>query len=89
MSSHNRGMFLADAIDSVLGQTYTNWELIIVDDGSSDKLTIDILEYYGDHPKIHVHYLFHNYGGGIFAKNYALSKAKGDFIAILDDDDIS
>ena len=46
MSSYNRGMFLADSIESVREQTYENWELIIVDDGSHDEETLEILKYY-------------------------------------------
>lgn len=89
MSSYNRGEYLAEAIESVLTQNYSNWELVIADDGSHNPLTLEILEHYECDPRIKVHYLIHNYGGGIFAKNYAISQAKGEFLAILDDDDIT
>ena len=82
-------MFLAKAIESIREQNYENWELVVVDDASQDNVTLDILDYYSSDERIHIHKLSHNYGNGIFAKNYALAHAKGDFVAILDDDDIS
>ena len=89
ISSYNRGLFLAKAIESIREQNYENWELVVVDDASQDNVTLDILDYYSSDERIHIHKLSHNYGNGIFAKNYALAHAKGDFVAILDDDDIS
>jgi teichuronic acid biosynthesis glycosyltransferase TuaG len=57
MVSWNRGFYLVQSVESIQNQTHTNWELIIVDNGSHDKLTLDILDYlengYGD-PRIKV-----------------------------------
>ncbi|TNV87705.1 hypothetical protein FGO68_gene4671 [Halteria grandinella] len=87
MSSYNRGPYLQRAIESIFNSTYTNWEIVIVDDGSHKQETIEILNSYLDHPKIKVHKLYHNYGSGIFAKNYGFLHAQGDYMTIVDDDD--
>ena len=72
-------------IESVLGQTYQNFEIIIVNDGSTDIAT---LQYLSDlsHPKITV--FFQDHEGVSAARNYAISKSKGDFILPLDADDL-
>jgi glycosyltransferase involved in cell wall biosynthesis len=52
-------------------------------------VTIDVLNFYEDHPKIYIHRLIHNYGLPSFARNYGITKSQGEFIAFMDDDDIS
>lgn len=79
----NRKSFLRFAIDSVLAQTYKNFELIIVDDGSTDS-TRDLIKSYTD---ARIVYLYQENKGVSASRNLALSKSKGDFIAFLDSDD--
>lgn len=62
---------------------------MIVDDGSHKPEALEILEKYSTYdPRIHVHYLYTNYGDSQFPKNYGIHKSKGEFIAIFDDDDV-
>lgn len=83
---YNGADFLQIAVESILKQTYNHWELIIIDDGSTDS-TFEILSQFRD-PRIHVYQNQSNIG---ITKtlNRALKLAKGDFIARLDADDIA
>ena len=85
MPSYNTADFIEETIQSVLDQTYTNWELLIVDDCSSDN-TLQILgKYQDDRIKIFVN--DHNSGAAV-SRNKALKEAKGQWIAFLDSDDL-
>ena len=86
MPTYNKGPWLQLTIDSVLAQTFTNWELIIVDDGSTDN-TQEVLARCTD-PRIIVHTLPKNVGRAR-ARNAAIRLARGRYIAICDSDDIS
>jgi glycosyltransferase involved in cell wall biosynthesis len=77
----NQGHFLGDAINSIYKLQYTNLEIIIVDDGSTD-ITRNIAE---KHPDIRYHY--QKNGGLASARNLGISIAKGDFVSFLDADD--
>jgi len=80
--TYNRGWTLRAAVDSVLAQTYRDFELIVVDDGSTDD-TVEILPSYG--PDIQV--LRQANAGVSAARNTGVRSAKGAFIAFLDSDD--
>lgn len=83
--SHNYGRYLAEAVDSVLRQSVKNWELLIIDDGSSDE-TPSVMKRYDGHPQIK---LFSTGGIGIMGVcNLALAEARGEYIIRLDGDDI-
>jgi glycosyltransferase involved in cell wall biosynthesis len=77
----NGGRYLAEAIDSVLAQTYQPVEVIVVDDGSTDN-SADIAHSYND-----VHYIYQRNQGVAVARNTGLAAAHGAFIAFLDADD--
>lgn len=83
----NSGRFIAETINSVLSQTYQNWELIIVDDGSTDNTTQIVRLFQKKDNRIK---LFENDSnkGSAFSRNLALKNAKGRWIAFLDSDDI-
>ena len=85
MPSYNGEKFIAKAIQSVIDQTYTDWELIVIDDCSSDG-TRKVLEGFSD-SRIKKHYNFSNQGIA-YTRNRGLELAKGDYIALLDDDDV-
>ncbi|CDW86119.1 UNKNOWN [Stylonychia lemnae] len=87
MACHDRDYFFLEAVRSVFQLTYTNWELLIVDDASQNPLTYSILYLLEWHPKIRVSYLYTNWYCS-FTNNFALAQLKGDFFALLDDDDI-
>jgi len=87
MPSYNSENFIAQTIESVLAQTYKNWELIISDDCSRDS-SIEIIESYAKEDiRIHLITLEKNSGPAI-ARNIAIEKAQGKYIAFLDSDDI-
>jgi len=81
--TYNRGWIIKEAIDSVLAQDYTEFELIVVDDGSTDH-TSDVLDSYGDDIKV----LFQKNKGVSAARNLGIAEASGKFIAFLDSDDL-
>lgn len=81
----NCGHLIAETIRSVQAQTYTRWEMIIVDDCSSDN-TRDIVTQFKD-DRIKYHCLEHNSGAAV-ARNTALKMARGRWIAFLDSDDL-
>ena len=81
---YNSEKYISDTINSVLAQTYTNWEMLIADDCSSDN-SAEIINRYTD-SRIKYIKLESNSGAAI-ARNKALEKAKGNYIAFLDSDD--
>lgn len=85
MPAYNSETFIHEAIQSVLNQTYQNWELLIVDDCSTDN-TIQIIDSFED-DRIHVFGLKENSGAAV-ARNYAIDRAQGDYMAFLDSDDL-
>lgn len=85
MPTYNCGRFIRESIDSVLAQTYKGWELIIVDDCSTDN-TSEVVGRYID-PRIHYMRNKQNMGAAL-TRNRALREAKGRYIAFLDSDDL-
>jgi glycosyltransferase involved in cell wall biosynthesis len=86
----NAEKFLPEAIESVFAQTYQNWELLLVDDGSTDGSTRIALRYAAQCPT-KVRYLEHNghaNRGASAARNLGIRNAKGEYIAFLDADDV-
>jgi glycosyltransferase involved in cell wall biosynthesis len=82
--TYNRADFLPKAIQSVLSQTYRDWEIIIVDDGSTDN-TEEIVKGYNES---RIRYIAHKSNLGISAaRNTAIKNSKGKYIALLDSDD--
>jgi len=81
---YNHGKFIHGAVDSILNQTYQNFEIIIVDDGSTDKRTTSLLNSI-KFPNTRV-YRKEN-GGPASARNYGIRKSSGEFILTLDADD--
>jgi glycosyltransferase involved in cell wall biosynthesis len=83
IATHNRSGFVTQAIQSVLAQSFTDLELIVIDDGSTDQ-TADVIGSYGD---TRIQYEYQPQSGRSRARNRGLLKAKGEYIAFLDDDD--
>ena len=87
MPVFNGEMFIAEAINSILQQSYTHWELIILDDGSTDATPQIVQPFLTDN---RVHYVRHTTNKGLaHIRNEAISYAKGGFLAWLDSDDIA
>jgi len=86
IATYNQAQFLGQAIESVLGQSFTDWEMIIVDDSSTDE-TAKIIEPYL--PDRRIIYLKNKKNLGICAtRNRALNESRGEYVAILDSDDV-
>ncbi|MFM7407889.1 MAG: glycosyltransferase family 2 protein [Cuspidothrix sp.] len=83
--TYNRAHYLNKGIDSVLNQTFTNWELLIVDDGSSDN-TFEIVNSYLDKYN-NIRYLKHQNKKQCYAKNAGIQASFGRYITLLDSDD--
>ncbi len=84
LPTYNRAKYISRAIDSVLAQTYKDWELIIIDDGSTDN-TKEVVEPYLKDKRIK--YVWKENGGVSSARNKGLDMATGEFVAFLDSDD--
>lgn len=86
MPSYNTAKFISETITSVLAQTYTNWELIIVDDCSTDDTDAVVRPYLADD---RIRYIKNEKNSGAaVSRNRALREAKGKWIAFLDSDDL-
>ena len=80
---YNRAGWVARAIDSVLSQTYQNFELLVIDDGSTDDIS-RVLESYGSRLRV----LKQAHAGAETARNLGLENARGEFVAFIDSDDL-
>ena len=80
--TYNCDRFLPEAIDSVLMQTYQDYEIIVIDDGSTDQ-TCQVLEFYQNK----IRYFYQENQGSAVARNLGIKQAQGEFIAFLDADD--
>ena len=87
MPAYNAEKYIEEAIESVLKQTYRNWELIITDDKSTDDTPKILDEYIRKDARIKVIYLKNNSGTAI-ARNTSIEYASGRYLAFLDSDDI-
>ena len=85
--SYNSSKFIAKCIESVLSQTYKNWEMIVVDDRSPDNSNEIIQSYIKKDSRIRLIELEKNSGPAV-ARNRAIKESKGRYIAFLDSDDI-
>ncbi len=86
INNYNYGAYISEAIESVLAQSYCDWELIIVDDGSTDDSREIIEKYVHEYPK-KIRALFKENGGQASCFNAGFALSHGDIIAFLDSDD--
>jgi glycosyltransferase involved in cell wall biosynthesis len=80
---YNRAGWVARAVESVLAQMYTNFELLVVDDGSTDDTRL-VLEGFGSQIRL----LEQSHTGAEAARNFGLAHARGEFVAFIDSDDV-
>lgn len=88
MSTYNRPKYVKEAIESILNQTYTDFEFIIIDDCSTDN-TADIINKYVSKDERIIFVRNKTNRGLIYSLNHGFTMAKGEYIARMDDDDIS
>lgn len=81
VATYNREHLLRKALESIVNQTYPHIQVIVVDDGSTDR-TAQLVSEFGA-----IEYVYMEHGGQSIARNLGLSKARGEFIASLDSDD--
>ncbi len=82
---YNTGHFLSECIDSILNQTLTDWELLLINDGSPDNSEQICQKYIQKDNRIH--YYYQKNSGVSVARNFGLSKATGNYIYCMDSDD--
>ena len=85
--TYNCANFIGETIDSVLAQTYSNWEMIIVDDCSTDN-TEEIVNNYSNSDKRIKYYKLDNNSGAAVSRTKAVELANGQYMAFLDSDDL-
>jgi len=86
ITTHNRSSILANAIESVLVQTFRNFELLVIDDASIDD-TEEIVKTFVDERIKYIKISPEESKGGNYARNIGIKEARGEYIAFLDDDD--
>ncbi len=87
--TYNRAHLIAETLDSVLAQTYTNWECIIVDDGSTDNTETVVGAYVAKDSRFkYYHRPPEHLSGGNGARNYGFKMSKGDYVNWFDSDDL-
>ncbi len=87
MPAYNCGDFIGTTLDSVINQSYKNWEVIVVDDCSTDNTADVVQEYIKKDNRIKYHKLEKNSGAAV-ARNKAIDLATGKYMAFLDSDDV-
>lgn len=86
--TYNRAHLIGETLDSIVAQTYTHWECIIVDDGSTDNTDELVKEYVAKDPRFQYHKRPDSHKpGGNGARNFGFEVSKGRFIVFLDSDD--
>jgi glycosyltransferase involved in cell wall biosynthesis len=86
MPAYNAEKYIRDSIQSVLDQTYSNWELLVVDDGSTDK-TADVVRQFAAQDS-RIKYIFQQNGRQSKARNTGIAQSSGTLLAFLDSDDL-
>ncbi len=86
MATYNRSNYVGEAIESVLAQDFKDWELVLVNDGSTDDTEEIVRSYTQVDPRIR-YFRKENERNLALVRNFGLARAKGDFVAFLDDDD--
>lgn len=85
--TYNCGKYICEAIDSVLAQTYKDFEIIVVDDGSTDNTNDIVGKYIKEHPD-KIKYFYKDNGGEASARNFGIQKTDSEYLAFLDADDV-
>jgi glycosyltransferase involved in cell wall biosynthesis len=84
--TYNRADLVSRAIESVIDQTYQDWELLVVDDGSTDN-TKEVVEKFVKKDS-RIKYFLQSNQGASSARNFGIKNSRGDFVAFLDSDDL-
>ena len=88
MPAYNAERYLAEAIESVRLQSLADWELLLVDDGSTDGTRAIAADFAARDPRIHLLASALDRNGAAAARNAGIAAARGDYICFLDSDDL-
>ena len=88
LPAYNSEKYISETIESIISQTYQNWEALIIDDGSTDTTKSIIESYIAKDARIKYILLDNNSGGPARPRNIGITNASGEYIAFLDSDDI-
>ena len=88
MPMHNSSRYVGESVESVLAQTYKDWELLVVDDASTDDSVALVEHYAAIDPRVRLLRNDHPSGNPASPRNVGVREARGRFIAFLDSDDI-
>lgn len=88
MPAHNAAKTIKESIDSVLSQTFTDWELLVINDSSIDETEQIVSEYTRKDSRIRLLYTDKSVGNPFYPRNIGIKAAEGRFIAFLDSDDV-
>ena len=89
IATYNRGHFIAESLHSIVNQTHTNWECIIIDDGGNDNTAEVVAPFLAQDKRISFQLRKPEYQKGLpGSRNYGLDLATGDYIIFFDDDDV-
>lgn len=88
MPAHNAGITVASAIESVIAQSYEQWELIVIDDCSTDNTVALVSEYMKRDKRIKLFQTDKSFGKPFYPRNIGIKNASGRYIAFLDSDDL-
>ncbi len=85
---YDRTQELIEAIESILHQTYQNFELLLITDGSPQE-TMEVVESYRNNAKIKIFHFYNQTGNAVRGRNKGIKESRGEFVAFLDSDDIA
>jgi glycosyltransferase involved in cell wall biosynthesis len=88
MPAFNGGRYIREAMNSVIAQTYRAFELIVVDDGSTDKTRDIVSDFIKENRELPIRYLYQANRGAASARNAGIADVRGEYIAFLDCDDV-
>jgi len=86
--AYNAETFICKALDSVSRQTFNNYEIVVIDDGSTDNTANNIIKWSHEHPGVNLHFVKQENRGVACARNAGIKKSIGNYVAFLDADDI-
>jgi len=86
--AYNYGHLITETLESISAQTYSNWECIVVDDGSIDATAQVVQDYIKQHPEQNFQYVYKSNSGLSASRNVGIKKARGIYIQFLDADDL-
>jgi len=86
--TYNYAHFLRDCVNSIIQQTYKDFEIVVIDDGSTDETRAIVESLIESNPGVQIRYIYQNNQGPAAARNHGIREAQGEYIAFCDADDV-